>query len=341
MLLFRWLLSPFSFVYYLVSSFRNLCFNKQWIKSHKIPIPSISIGNLSLGGTGKSPLTNYLIHLLKSEFSIYVLSRGYGRKTKGFKTVETNLNSAEVGDEPLAYKIEHGSDITVAVDEDRVHGISQFSPFPENGFVLLDDAFQHRRIKTGFSILLSTYDHPFHKDFLFPMGMLRERRSGVKRADLILITKCPPRLKEEGMKNFKVPLEKYNLPVFFSWIKYLPLQTLGQNIDSAKKALVVTGIAQGIDLKNHISNTYETIHLSFSDHHLFTRKDIDLIHKKFDTFAAEDGVIVTTSKDYMRLKTLLTKEELLKYPWSIQNIELHIENEIEFIKIIKDYAKAI
>ena len=117
MLLFRWLLSPFSFVYYLVSSYRNLCFNKQWIKSHKIPIPSISIGNLSLGGTGKSPLTNYLIHLLKSEFSIYVLSRGYGRKTKGFKTVETNLNSAEVGDEPLAYKIEHGSDITVAVDE--------------------------------------------------------------------------------------------------------------------------------------------------------------------------------------------------------------------------------
>lgn len=341
MLLLRWLLSPLSFVYYLVSSFRNLCFNKQWIKSHRIPVPSISIGNLSLGGTGKSPLTNYLIHLLKSEYSIYVLSRGYGRKTKGFIKVESNSIGAEVGDEPLAYKLDHGSEITVAVDEDRVHGISQFIPFPEKGFVLLDDAFQHRRISVGFSILLSTYNNPFHKDFLFPLGMLRERRAGVKRADLILITKCPPLLNEEDMKNFQAPLEKYHLPVFFSWIKYLPLQSLGKSIDSAKKALVVTGIAQGIDLKKHISSTYETIHLSFSDHHLFTRKDIELIHKKFDTFAAEDGVIVTTSKDYMRLKSLLNKEELLQYPWSIQNIELHIENEIEFIKIIKEYAKAI
>ena len=143
------------------------------------------------------------------------------------------------------------------------------------------------------------------------------------------------------MKKIKVPLEKYHLPVFFSWIKYLPLQSLGKSIDSAKKALVVTGIAQGIDLKKHISSTYETIHLSFSDHHLFSRKDIELIHKKFDTFASDNKAIVTTEKDFMRLQSQNYKSLIDQKPWFYQKITVELDRELEFTKEINNYARAI
>jgi len=168
MLLLRWLLFPFAILYGVVVGIRNQLFDTYILSSQTPSIPSICIGNLSVGGTGKSPITNYLIQLLKDEQHVIVLSRGYGRKSKGFRIVKESNTSQEVGDEPLAYKLEHKQDITVAIAEKRWSGIKQLNLDDEKSVLLLDDAFQHRAVKTGLSILLSTYTSPFYEDYLLP-----------------------------------------------------------------------------------------------------------------------------------------------------------------------------
>ena len=190
--LFRYILFPFSFLYYLITIVRNLLYDLRVLKSQKLQEPSICIGNLSVGGSGKTPMTIYLTNLLKNDFQVQILSRGYGRKTIGYKEVTLDSTSNDVGDEPLLYKKRFKSEITVSVAEKRSLGANELLKIQtKNALLLLDDAFQHRSVNAGFSILLTPFQQIFSSDFLLPVGKLREAKCGANRADCIVITKCP------------------------------------------------------------------------------------------------------------------------------------------------------
>ena len=342
MLLLRWLLFPISIIFWLIGIVRNALYNNHLLKSYAPEIPSICIGNLRVGGTGKSPMTNYLISLLKLDHSVTVLSRGYGRKTTGFHLVKDTDSSMDVGDEPLAYKLEHLDTINVAVSENRRNGIQQLLPFPTNAVLLLDDAFQHRQIKAGLTILLSTFDAPFYNDFLLPTGNLREAKSGANRADIIVITKCPNDITQEQKDAVTKKLAKYQKKIFFSKINYAALAPISKLVvKDIEKVLIVSGIANPTAMLNHLSTIYTTDHINFSDHHEFSQKDIEIIHKKFDTFANKNTIIVTTHKDFMRLKNVLSELHLENYPWYILPMTVTIENENEFNQLIRNYVRKI
>lgn len=292
-----------------------------------------------MGGTGKSPITLYIASLLSEKFQLAILSRGYGRKTKGFKLVKMDSLAHEVGDEPLMFKTIVGEKIPVAVCEDRNSGVEKIQfTYPKTDVILLDDAFQHRKIKAGFSILLTTFYNPFFQDFVVPTGQLREKRTGAKRADVILVTKCPDFLSIGQKNEFQRQLEKYDKPVFFSKVKYGNLVSFTFEVSKINYVLVVAGIANPKDMIESLENSYRVESFIFSDHHQFTRAEITKIHQKFDTFAPEESAIVTTQKDYMRLREKIEEWGLIKYPWYILPITFEIEKEQEFNKLIIDYV---
>lgn len=340
--LFRYFLFPFSFLYYIITLIRNLFFDRGFIISQKLQDPSICIGNLSVGGSGKTPMTIYLTNLLKNDFQIQILSRGYGRKTSGYNEVTVDSTSDEVGDEPLLYKKRFKTEITVAVAEKRSLGASKLrEKQTKNSILLLDDAFQHRYVNAGFSILLTPFQQIFTSDFLLPVGNLREARCGANRADCIVITKCPESIEATHKNRIIECMQKYSKPIFFSSIEYGELISFGAKRSSFETVLIVCGIAQPETLIIELRKKYKVDVLLFADHHNFDSTDIKQIHQKFDTFAQESSVIITTEKDYVRLQTKLTADELETYPWYYLPIDLKIENEDEFNFLIKKYVTAI
>ena len=340
--LFRYFLFPFSFLYYIITLIRNLFFDWGIITSQKLQEPSICIGNLSVGGSGKTPMTIYLSNLLKNDFQVQILSRGYGRKTSGYKEVTLDSTSDDVGDEPLLYKNRFKTEITVAVAEKRSLGANELLKIQtKNSILLLDDAFQHRSVNAGFSILLTPFQQIFSSDFLLPVGNLREARCGAKRADCIVITKCPESIEAAHKNRIIECMQKYSKPIFFSSIEYGELISFGAKRTSFETVLLVCGIAQPETLIIELRKKYKVEVLLFADHHNFDSSDIKEIHQKFDTFALENTAIITTEKDYVRLQTKLTADELETYPWYYLPIELKIENEDEFNLLIKKYVTAI
>ena len=340
--LFRYFLFPFSFLYYIITLIRNLFFDWGIITSQKLQEPSICIGNLSVGGSGKTPMTIYLSNLLKNDFQVQILSRGYGRKTSGYKEVTLDSTSDDVGDEPLLYKNRFKTEITVAVAEKRSLGANELLKIQtKNSILLLDDAFQHRSVNAGFSILLTPFQQIFSSDFLLPVGNLREARCGAKRADCIVITKCPESIEAAHKNRIIECMQKYSKPIFFSSIEYGELISFGAKRTSFETVLLVCGIAQPETLIIELRKKYKVEVLLFADHHNFDSSDIKEIHQKFDTFALENTAIITTEKDYVRLQTKLTADELETYPWYYLPIELKIENEDEFNFLIKKYVTAI
>lgn len=340
--LFRYFLFPFSFLYYIITLIRNLFFDWGIIKSQKLQEPSICIGNLSVGGSGKTPMTIYLTNLLKNDFQVQILSRGYGRKTSGYKEVSENSTSDDVGDEPLLYKKRFKTELTVAVAEKRSLGANELLKIQtKNALLLLDDAFQHRSVNAGFSILLTPFQQIFSSDFLLPVGNLREARCGAKRADCIVITKCPESIESAHKNRIIECMQKYSKPIFFSSIEYGELISFGAKRSSFETVLLVCGIAKPETLIIELRKKYKVEVLLFTDHHNFDSSDIKGIHQIFDTFAQENSVIITTEKDYVRLQTKLTADELETYPWYYLPIELKIENEDEFNFLIKKYVTAI
>jgi len=340
--LFRYFLFPFSFLYYIITIIRNLFFDWGIITSQKLQEPSICIGNLSVGGSGKTPMTIYLTNLLKNDFQVQILSRGYGRKTSGYKEVSEDSTSDVVGDEPLLYKKRFKTEITVAVAEKRSLGANELLKIQtKNSLLLLDDAFQHRSVNAGFSILLTPFQQIFTSDFLLPVGNLREARCGAKRADCIVITKCPESIEAAHKNRIIECMQKYSKPIFFSAIEYGELISFGEKRTSFETVLLVCGIAQPETLIIELRKKYKVEVLLFADHHNFDSSDIKQIHQKFNTFALENVAIITTEKDYVRLQTKLTADELENYPWYYLPIELKIENEDEFNFLIKKYVTAI
>ncbi|WP_179413115.1 tetraacyldisaccharide 4'-kinase [Mucilaginibacter sp. E4BP6] len=306
----RLLLFPFSLIYGLVVSIRNWCFDTGIFKSRKFYTPIISVGNLDVGGAGKSPMTEYLVRLLKDKYKLATLSRGYGRKTKGYfvasKHAPRSLASL-VGDEPGQFH-QKFPDITVAVCEDRVIGIKTLQV--DHSLIILDDAYQHRTVKPGFSLLLFDYNRVNEPHLLLPAGNLREPFSGRKRADVIIITKCPGQLSTQEQTIVLDRIKPFtHQQVFFTSINYQSLQTLKGDIADIKltadtTVFLLTGIANANPLVQHLKRfTQQIIHHKYPDHHRFSLKNISKLADDFAACAQSHKVIVTTEKDAQRLAT--------------------------------------
>jgi tetraacyldisaccharide 4'-kinase len=339
MRILRRLLFPFSILYGSVVFVRNKLYDWGILPSYVLPKKSICVGNLSAGGTGKTPMTMYLATYFSAKVETSILSRGYGRKTKGFVLATQNSSSEEIGDEPLLYMKHFKDQVHVAVCEKRKVGIDLLEKlFPGNRLFLLDDAFQHRRVRAGFSILLCDYNYPYWKDALLPSGNLRESSSGASRADCLVITKCPKDLSEETKKELTIKSGFSLKKLFFSSIGYCELRPVFGTVKNIRNILLVTGIANAEPLLRHLQKSYSVSHVNFGDHHNFTAKEIEGIHQKFDTFASDETIIVTTEKDLMRLMEYSVEWGLNRYPWYVQPIQMEIQNEQEFKNLMDTYV---
>ena len=304
----RILLLPISLLYHIVLTIRHKLYDWHILRTTRFEKPVICVGNLNLGGTGKTPHTEYLVNLLKDNYRVATLSRGYGRKTKGFKQAESTSTYEDLGDEPLQY-FRKFPEIQVAVDEDRVDGVRKLlrSPYyPE--VILLDDAFQHRSIKAWFNILLTEYQHLYCDDFLVPAGTLRDVKSAAKRADFIVISKSPKELDDAAKTAIVAKLKPLkHQKVFFSYLEYAPLQPLNEaakavSIEDPDIVLAFCGIANPKPFVEELKRHYKTVDfLQFADHHTYTKDDIKAILKRFENLDGKKKIIVTTEKDAARL----------------------------------------
>ena len=343
MILQRIILLPFSLIYGLVMAFRNKLFDKKIKPVTKVNSTVISVGNLTVGGTGKTPHVEYLLNTLSEKHKTAALSRGYGRQSKGFVKVSADADVANVGDEALNYAQKFDGKVEVAVCEKRVEGAEQLlNVNPEIEVIVLDDAYQHRYLYRDCNILLTEYDKPFFKDYVLPAGRLREFRSGKHRADLVIVTKSPNSLMEAQKKQFISNLKmKSNVPIFFSSIDYGKLINLQNKaeIQAPKEILLITGIGNPQPLIEHLERNSKVTHLKFGDHHAYTIKDIEKIHKLFDNFVSAEKIIVTTEKDAVRLMNSQVKTKIQSYPWFYQAMTVKIDNENKLLKKIYSYVR--
>lgn len=334
MKLIRYLLFPVVPVYYMVTWLRNKLYDWGIKKSTAYDFPVICVGNLSVGGTGKTPMIEYLIRLLKSERYVATLSRGYKRQTQGFMIADENATANTIGDEPFQF-YQKFKDVIVSVDENRVHGISQLMALqrpPE--VVLLDDAFQHRKVKAGFHILLTSYDDLYTEDILLPTGNLREPRQGAKRADIIVVTKCPENISEENKKEIKRKINALeHQEVFFGSITYSEsVRNNKDHIDLVtlknQSFTLVTGIANPKPLVSYLTALgLQFEHLKFKDHHDFSASERDILkHKK---------LIITTEKDMMRLLPHFSESEFIYY----LPIAMKIDRPLQFDTLVSRFVK--
>ena len=304
----RILLLPISLLYHIVLSIRHKLYDWHILKSLRFEYPIICVGNLNLGGTGKTPHTEYLVQLLKDTYRVAILSRGYGRKTKGFQRAEEHSTYETVGDEPLQYYHKF-PEIQVAVDEDRIEGVEGLiigTSTPD--VILLDDAFQHRRIKAGLNILLTEYQHLYCNDFLFPAGTLRDIKSAAKRADIIVVSKSPKSLDKEEKQQIINKLKPTEIQkVYFSSLEYAPLKPLNKSAKlvsatDADAVLAICGIAKPEPFVEELKTQFKTVDfLQFGDHHAYTENDVKTILKRFADLACDKKIIVITEKDAARL----------------------------------------
>lgn len=335
----RFLLFPFSFIYYLITSIRNFLYDNQILKSYSFSIPIITVGNLSVGGTGKTPQIEYLIALLKDSYKTAVLSRGYKRKSSGFLLINKDNTYVDSGDEPMQY-FKKFSNISVAVDEKRARGIQNLLRLKETDVVLLDDAFQHRKVKGSYAILLTKYNDLFIKDFILPVGNLRESRRGVQRANAIVVTKCPENLPLKKQEAISKLFNTYNAVVFFSKISYASsirgINEIAVNELSNYKVLLITGIANPTSLLSFLkSNNVDFDHLEYPDHHNFIEKDILKIKKRYQEIATKNKLILTTEKDFVRLEFKLNN----LYYLPIKTAFLEEKQQINFDDLILSHIK--
>lgn len=347
----RWLY-PFSFLFGIGVSIRNQLFDWGLLTSRSFDIPVISIGNIAVGGTGKTPHTEYLIKLLQKEYKVAVLSRGYKRKSKGFILATKTTPMEKIGDEPFQMKEKFPS-IYMAVDENRCHGIEQLTNekiAPQTDVILLDDAYQHRYVKPGINILLTDYHRPINEDALLPAGRLREPESGKNRANIVIVTKCPRDLKP---MDFRVIIKYMDLypyqKLYFSTLKYGALTSVFsrapqrelKSIEKDEKIVLITGIATPQQLLNDLSEYSSQItSLHFGDHHQFTEKDIRHIQQTFDSLKGSKRTLITTEKDATRLINLSLSEDIKDHLYALPvEIEFLLGQEEQFNQNILSYVR--
>ncbi|OJV44907.1 MAG: tetraacyldisaccharide 4'-kinase [Bacteroidales bacterium 36-12] len=348
-----WLFLPFSILYRIITGIRNWLYDVGILQSIEKDTAIISIGNITAGGTGKTPHTEHLIAELQSLFRVAVLSRGYKRKTKGFVLADNKSNSSTIGDEPFQiYK--KFENIPIAVCENRSKGIDQLlTLYPNLDVIILDDAFQHRRIKAGLSVLLTDFKKLHTRDSVLPGGNLRESARGSKRADIIVVTKCPLDIKPIDMRVIQHEVQptifhqvyfssyKYDEPLPL-YVKYASRHWLFRKIKERKASiLLVTGIVAPQMIYSFLSNFSDDIKtINYKDHHDFSRKDLNLIEKKFYEIPNPEKLILVTEKDAARLISNRDVPKSLKYHIFVLPIRVNILNnkETAFLKKITDYV---
>ncbi len=344
-------LLPLSFLYGMGVAFRNLLFDMGILKSRSFTMPVISVGNITVGGSGKTPHVEYLIRLLQDKVKVAVLSRGYKRKTKGYILADKSVNAREIGDEPFQMYLKYGKNIHVAVNADRCEGITKLrtdDKTKDTDVILLDDAYQHRYVKPGVNILLVDYHRLIVYDKLLPAGCLREPKEGKRRADLVIVTKCPKNLRPMDFRVITKAMDLYPYQkLFFTTLRYGMLRPVFakkpeiplEKINGEHNLLVVTGIASPQHLLADLQNCTKNITpLSFADHHNFTAKDAARINNIFDSMPRK-RMIVTTEKDAARLIDLDGLSEDAKdniYALPIE-IEFMLEQQEQFDEFILSY----
>ncbi len=344
MTVLKYLLLPFSFIYLVAVGLRNFFYSVGIFKSYTIPVKSICIGNLSAGGTGKSPLTLYLAQHFSNTRSTAILSRGYGRHSTGFLEIQPDTRSNVSGDESAMYAKRTLPNTHVFVCEKRAFGIQEIiKHYPKTDLILLDDAYQHRAVTPGFKILLTDYSKPFFTDLPLPAGRLRESKNGKSRANMIVVTKSPKNLSSEIKDTLVEKINARRTPVYFANIDYSSPICFGKPTDlgAVKRVLVITAIADASSLIQHLKQTFEVVHLSFPDHHTYTDKDLFKVHQKFDTFVSDETAIFTTEKDWVKWTDLPMTESMKAYPWFYQPMSVVIDREDEFLEQLNNYVDTI
>jgi tetraacyldisaccharide 4'-kinase len=334
MVFLRKLLFPLGGIYWLVTLIRNWLYDLGFFTSKSYDLPIIAIGNLSAGGTGKTPQTEYIIRLLKDTYKIAVLSRGYKRSTKGFVLATANVSAAELGDE--SYQIHTKfKDISVAVCEDRQTGIENLISNTNPDLILLDDAFQHRKVKAGFYMLLTAYDDLFSDDYILPYGNLRESAIGKKRANIIVVTKCPNTITEKNKDEVKLKLN-VSVPVFFTSIDYdVNVYSSSNSIEvseiKTKEKVILCGIAKPKYFIDSLNSGNDKV-MIYTDHHNFSEVEISELNELL-----KDKIIVTTEKDIMRLNGKINSSNLYCLPIQTK----FISEKEKFDSILTSWVKKL
>lgn len=337
---------PFSLLYGIGVGVRNLLYKHGFLNSVRFNVPVISVGNLTVGGAGKTPHVEYLIKLLKPYLDIATLSRGYKRKTKGFVEVMPHQNAQVAGDEPIQFKRKN-PDIDVYVDESRMFGIPRIMmKKPGTQTIILDDAFQHLSVKPGLNILLTEYDRPFFDDWLLPSGRLREWRSAYRRADIIIVSKCPAKMDQEERQDWIKrinPLDHQR--IYFSYFDYghpYHLFDARKRIDlnANPDILLVSGIARTDYLLDYLSTKSENIKvLEYEDHYDYTPFDMGRIQKFYDSMDRQRAIILTTEKDAIRLQAhnkFIRENQIPVFALPLE-VKFHFDEGDRFDEDIKNF----
>ena len=349
----RIFLYPLSLLYGLITGFRNFLYNTGILPSVEFNIPYICVGNITVGGTGKTPHTEYLADLLRKQFRVAVLSRGYKRNTDGFLAVSPDLSSEQSGDEPMQIAVKF-PDVLVAVEKNRVKGVRKIMElYPDTEVIILDDGFQHRRLTPGFSVLLTDFSRLIIKDHMLPYGNLRENLSNIRRADIIIVSKSPADISPIQRRLIVKEIDKAPYQnLYFTSISYMPLRPVF-NING-KGALpelnrlfgtgvvLVTGIANPEPLKKLVESTAgELIHLPFPDHYRFRDKDLQAVSEAYEKLKLPIKYILTTEKDSVRLKEFTNIAEPVKKAMFYIPVGIDFLNDDrdEFDKLIVDYVR--
>lgn len=329
----RIILFPFAILYDLVTRVRNYMYDRRLKPSVAFDVTTISVGNLTVGGTGKTPMIEHLIRVLGPQYEVATLSRGYGRNTKGFRIAGPDDNATTIGDEPFQIYNKYGDQVKVAVCEDRAFAIPNIlqESDRDDHVILLDDAFQHRRVRPSFNILLSDYSRPFYKDFLLPAGRLRESRSSARRADAIVITKCPHDISDDTMMDIEKSVRRYAAsPVFFTKIHYGEPVPFGKDGRISDKVILVSGIAYTKPLREYVSQSFQLVnHLDFPDHYAYQTRDVASLEMLASRHP--DASILTTEKDMVKLNVGNFRQHIQKLPIFFLPVET------EFMKNGEDF----
>ncbi len=344
------LLFPLAVIYGIITSFRNLLYDWKILTSKSFEVHTICVGNLAVGGTGKTPHVEYLISLLKHEFNLATLSRGYKRKTTGFICADEQSTALQIGDEPLQYKIKH-PELNVCVDANRVNGIKKILEFAmPPKVIILDDAFQHRALNCELKIVVSEYSNLYINDCMLPAGSLRESKAGIHRADIIIISKTPDRTTAIEIRNVIKDLKPLaHQLLFFSWLKYgelIGFQNPQDTIDTLNdlfryRIVVFTGIGNPSPMITYLKEYASDVkHIQFPDHHNFSINDISSIREELDAIEGGNKIVVTTEKDAMRLMGNDLQDIANTLPLYILPIEVDFKDKTqEFNETIINYAR--
>jgi tetraacyldisaccharide 4'-kinase len=336
MVVLRFLLFPFAVLFDLVTSFRNRLYDLKFRPSAEFEVPVISVGNLAVGGTGKTPLVEHLVRLLSPNYQLATLSRGYGRKTKGFRIAAAGDNASTLGDESFQFFRKFKTKAVVSVGEERALAIPMLlDQFPDLQIILLDDAFQHRKVKPLFSVLLTDYHNLFYDDVLLPAGKLREGRHGAARADIVVVSKCPAEIQEEEMMRIEQEIRKYcDKPVFFAGIHYVEPLPFSHTMHTMSDTVVlVSGIANPRTFVEFAGKNFRVVkHFNFDDHHDYSSGNVQAI---VDFARKNSAVLLTTEKDAVKL-------DHTQFQTILSNLDCYyVPIETEFIKSGRDFDEMI